>query len=552
MSCEAYIRNNFQTFDVVKFLKNFGLYDLGSSRPLFSDAIESLASGKSSPVSRWARDIVKSKYSILSSSVALDYYIGESKKRSIQLEQLGLFSERIQQLSTPSSSTTNLNNMTVSTDEENQSTYPTAAASDETAIDATENDTDNGDSATENINPTATANDAGNDTDSNYMKNLKRDFRQKYHAMDDEKKWKLSTGKIVEDSLYSFGKKCATEHLVHSFILDPTDSTYQINGVFTEQELHEIVSYHKKPMAQLPVDLRDYMDSFGENECSALRKKLFSNWPWQESYDPLKHGEFDWVMNTVYNLIREYEARSFAVDHLEGWYTVHVWRLFDTVFDILPDVDIIRGEPPSKASADRKNQKRKLGTILPMDRKKIGRRCDSIIRRITVEHEQYDELGAGEISRKCDKFNTKVLNEYGLKLPKTLRDMFNALCSSHQQCIRELETVGYIHHGLSCCLLRLDSPAGYVARIASIPEDRWLALPTKVDRFKDEALPVILLAWHAKEIVSRVLKVITGAAQHHGHNSTWLDNALQPSDTFIMPYCSTSDETRCKRNKAGK
>lgn len=74
----------------------------------------------------------------------------------------------------------------------------------------------------------------------------------------------------------------------------------------------------------------------------ALRKKLFSNWPWQESYDPLKHGDFDWVMNTVYNLIREYEAGSFAVDHLEGWYTVHVWRLFDTVFHILPDVDIIR------------------------------------------------------------------------------------------------------------------------------------------------------------------------------------------------------------------
>lgn len=82
-----------------------------------------------------------------------------------------------------------------------------------------------------------------------------------------------------------------------------------------------------------------------------------------------------------------------------------------------------------------------------MKRKKIGRRCDSIIRRITMEHEASDELGASEVTRKCDKFNTKVLNEYGLKLPKILRDMFNALCSSYPQTVYQLETVGYIHHG---------------------------------------------------------------------------------------------------------
>ncbi|KAG0170968.1 hypothetical protein DFQ30_001698 [Apophysomyces sp. BC1015] len=72
------------------------------------------------------------------------------------------------------------------------------------------------------------------------------------------------------------------------------------------------------------------------------------------------------------------------------------------------------------ASAERKNRKRKLGSMVPMERKKIGRRCDSIIRRITVQHEPSDELGASEIAKQHDKPGTGVLKDQGQKLPKTL------------------------------------------------------------------------------------------------------------------------------------
>ncbi|KAG0180316.1 hypothetical protein DFQ29_000890 [Apophysomyces sp. BC1021] len=83
-------------------------------------------------------------------------------------------------------------------------------------------------------------------------------------------------------------------------------------------------------------------------------------------------------------------------------------------------MDVTRGEPPSMASAERKNRKRKLGSMVPMERKKIGRRCDSIIRRITVQHEPSDELGASEIAKQHDKPGTGVLKDQGQKLPKTL------------------------------------------------------------------------------------------------------------------------------------
>jgi hypothetical protein len=106
-----------------------------------------------------------------------------------------------------------------------------------------------------------------------------------------------------------------------------------------------------------------------------------------------------------------------------------------------------RGKPLSKASAERKNYKRKLGALVPMKRKKIGHRCDSIIQSLTANHESADEFGASEIAKNHDKFNTKVLYEHGHKLPKTLRNMFNILSLSYPFIVRRLEMIGYVLQG---------------------------------------------------------------------------------------------------------
>jgi hypothetical protein len=175
-----------------------------------------------------------------------------------------------------------------------------------------------------------------------YVKRLKYEFQQTFDAMSNQQKWKLTTDKVVEDAMYTFGMKCTEEHLVHSFVLDTADPTYLDHNVFTEQELQEIKTCDKKPLVRLPDDLREYINSFSENDCGKLRQKVDTSWPWQADYDLSKNGDYDWVRNTVYGLVREYEADNFSHDHLEGWYSVHVWRLFDTVFDILENVDVSR------------------------------------------------------------------------------------------------------------------------------------------------------------------------------------------------------------------
>ncbi|RUS17728.1 hypothetical protein BC937DRAFT_89561 [Endogone sp. FLAS-F59071] len=81
-----------------------------------------------------------------------------------------------------------------------------------------------------------------------------------YRKMEDSRKWRLSTGKVVEDSLYKFAINCPYESIAsHSFILDPTDEVYTNNGVFTRVELREIKRHNRRNLPEIPNDLLEYL-----------------------------------------------------------------------------------------------------------------------------------------------------------------------------------------------------------------------------------------------------------------------------------------------------
>ncbi|CAO3576138.1 unnamed protein product [Absidia cylindrospora] len=87
---------------------------------------------------------------------------------------------RLQETNTRSRLTEALGNMVESSDR------ATTTTTNQTAEDETEDNRDESDI----------------DTDNDYIKQLKAEFQQQYGAMKDENRWKLSTGKIVEDTLY--------------------------------------------------------------------------------------------------------------------------------------------------------------------------------------------------------------------------------------------------------------------------------------------------------------------------------------------------------------
>nr|CAG8498109.1 7182_t:CDS:2 [Entrophospora candida] len=64
-------------------------------------------------------------------------------------------------------------------------------------------------------------------------------FEQRFDALENSKKWKLKSGKFVEDVLYKLGIQCRYHNLVHSFIIDIEDTF--IKDEFTGKRISEIV-----------------------------------------------------------------------------------------------------------------------------------------------------------------------------------------------------------------------------------------------------------------------------------------------------------------------
>ncbi|CAI2193859.1 18317_t:CDS:2, partial [Funneliformis geosporum] len=283
-------------------------------------------------------------------------------------------------------------------------------------------------------------------------------FTKVFQKLENKKKWVLTSGKVVEDELYKFGMRCNYEQ---SFVEE---------NIFSPSELKEIYTYNQKSLPNMPQDLLEYLGSY------QLAPRVFRPEPWQSAYNRQKDFDRDWIRNTVDNLIREYETDSLKKgDHLEGWLLSHVWLFIDKAFENIEGVEAIRGESCSIASSSRKNRDRKVPSVSSMPRKIMGRKGDLIIRCM------YREYGCGEAGKLHTGYNgTKILRERGLKTPKMMKDQFDDLCihmGSKEKKVRKLETIGFIHAGLSVLLLRLDSPAGYVSRIS---RSKMLTIPSNI------------------------------------------------------------------------
>ncbi|CAG8484948.1 10822_t:CDS:2 [Funneliformis caledonium] len=295
---------------------------------------------------------------------------------------------------------------------------------------------------------------------------MKKEIEFIYRKMETQSKWRLSTGKYVEDSLFDFGMVANYEHLAHSFIIDPDDETY--NSIFTEKELDEIRSYNSKEFPEVPDGLIEYLLKYDKDSLEELREVLAEKESWEgKYYDKSIHFDFEWIKRSMHNLINEYDNDNLKSGRHENWYLVHFWSLIDNSLSDLNNVYIARGEVCSNASANRKNRHRMSQGITRLKRKELGRRNDLIIRKNKREY------GCSEAGR-CFKGenDTKILKERGLKCPKVMKDMFVDLANTAEwntEIVRQIEVVGWIHAELMMMLMRLDNPSGYICRITRTP-----------------------------------------------------------------------------------
>ncbi|RUP44161.1 hypothetical protein BC936DRAFT_149856 [Jimgerdemannia flammicorona] len=124
-----------------------------------------------------------------------------------------------------------------------------------------------------------------------------KEVEEVFRRMNDSQKWKLSTGKVVEDALFEYAIQCKFEQ--YSFIVDPDDT----NGVFTEEELTEIEETDTKSLPDIPIDLMKYMNSFRKSSIKELRTQLSVVQDWEgANFSREYHFDHDWIKNSVHNL----------------------------------------------------------------------------------------------------------------------------------------------------------------------------------------------------------------------------------------------------------
>lgn len=164
-----------------------------------------------------------------------------------------------------------------------------------------------------------------------------------FKGLNDEEKWKLSTGTVVEDILYEFSKRCIVDHPACSMILDLEDITYVNEKLFTTEEIDEMKK--KAPMNitwRIPQDLCDYIENFNCDNLKDLRMHLANTQDWEkEEHDVNNHHDLDWIKHTIHSYIRLYESGELNTVQKEQWYNKHVWLPIDTVFNDISSIQIV-------------------------------------------------------------------------------------------------------------------------------------------------------------------------------------------------------------------
>ncbi|KAI8081081.1 hypothetical protein BDF21DRAFT_451967 [Thamnidium elegans] len=139
-----------------------------------------------------------------------------------------------------------------------------------------------------------TTNELGNHLDEKHTPKARPEVDTSFKSLKNENKWTLSTGTVVEDQLYEFGKLQIREHPSQSFIFDVNDSELYIkHGTFTSGEIEEIMINYSNISLQLPDDFKQYLNKFNCKSTVDIRKALLQKESWEDSYHQDKHFDLD-------------------------------------------------------------------------------------------------------------------------------------------------------------------------------------------------------------------------------------------------------------------
>ncbi|CAG8515228.1 12442_t:CDS:2 [Ambispora leptoticha] len=297
-------------------------------------------------------------------------------------------------------------------------------------------------------------------------------FREAYHAIPDNAKMHLKSGKIVEDVLFDFAKDMEHEHHAHSYIINYDDEN--VKALFTETEWNELTEDRIKVPA-VPLEIAKELARYGKKTLSELRNSVMTSYLQDGTiYDINKHYNQEWIQMAVRTLVNLYENIDSPLirNQYENWFTVALFGMcIDLCMrDIQLGTDIKRTDASSLASANRKNRGRSGNKGI---RKLIGRKIDGIVYIV----DRTLEVGAIEAARSFLGVSDRKYLLEKFKMPKTLRDMYADLVRTanyNEEKANNLQVFGILHLGLwiqftrlyraggSICIFRKDAVSHHV------------------------------------------------------------------------------------------
>ncbi|KAI7869840.1 uncharacterized protein EV154DRAFT_530435 [Mucor mucedo] len=275
---------------------------------------------------------------------------------------------------------------------------------------------------------------------------------EKISQLNDHSKWRLSSGKFVEDAVCLVIDKCQYEHPAFSFIVDTSDLIWK--KVFTKEELREIKNYKAPVLPSIDEDVKNYLTSFDQDVFK--KAKDFYDHAFESKFEFGTSKTKRWIQKSVIEVAEVFEddERIELSDFSEGDLSNKIWQF---VFKCFKEshVDAKLGERVSTASSLGRNESRGLEGLGRRERKVTGVKVDILFK--AGRH----EVGCCEVGKEdVLPIDDKYLDDGMMKLPKTLRDMLSRLVNANPIKVNSLYTVGFLMMGLDLELLIMDIPSG--------------------------------------------------------------------------------------------
>ncbi|KAF9998085.1 hypothetical protein BGZ79_008231 [Entomortierella chlamydospora] len=229
---------------------------------------------------------------------------------------------------------------------------------------------------------------------------------ERFHGLDKSRFWRLSSGKVVEETLYRASLESGASTSVRSYTIDA--SCPKTRALFTSQEWNEVVSSVSFQLPELHKKTLAFIEKLRPGLCENKHPYTvpLSNDPTMSDADLF---DCNLAVKTAveWHMLYTKKPSPFIVDDLsESWWARASWALLFNLLDDTPGIFTVDGEKRGLDSSKRRNMGR---TYNPEEsgHKKCGRKLDLICRD---EVQKHDWL-VFERMRGWDPRSTKFLRE---------------------------------------------------------------------------------------------------------------------------------------------